>query len=176
MSAQPFTSFLTQVKTADDSERITEAIDSVLTALYKTDSKSIIEKMDDFLPSHVSEAIKEEILSRSISLTNIEEVKRLLTHLKDLLTHLRTVSLTLAFDPPQKTIDALSERVKMIFGTDSVIEIAIRPQILGGALIVANGRYIDKSLKRKLDILFEVKKQEITQMLSSKVKIQNAKS
>lgn len=176
MPAQPFESFLTQVKTADDTERIREALDALLIAMYKTDTQSVPEKMDSVLPSHVSEAIKEEMKNSSITVTNIEEVKRLLTHLKDMLSRLRTVSLTLAFDPPQKTIDALSGTVKKMFGADTVIEISVQPQILGGALIVANGRYVDKSLKRKLDILFDVKKDEIMKMLTNQTKPKEAKN
>jgi F0F1-type ATP synthase delta subunit len=166
-TSRPFQSFLSQLKTTDDVDRVSEALSHITTSLYKTSTKSIEEKMDEFLPSHVSQAIKEEMQTRQIQSTNIEEVKRLFSDLKVLLRTLSTVSLTLAFDPPQNTIDALAESVKQTFGSEAVIEISIQPHILGGALIVAYGRYIDKSLKRKLDILFEVKRAEIEQMINA---------
>lgn len=167
MPAQQFSSILDQIQTTDDVERVVNSLESFLSSLYTTNGKTVPEKMDELLPSHIARELKSTMEKSAINPQQIEEVKAIVGAIKAQLMSLRTVSLTLAFDPPQKALDDIASWVKQHFGSDTVMEIAIHPHILGGAVVVANGRYVDKSLKKKLDILFTVKRQEIKEMISN---------
>ena len=76
-----------------------------------------------------------------------------------------TVSVILAIPPSEKINDAISAFVRTEFGEDVVVEISVKPEILGGAILIFEGFYRDYSLLTKLTEAFETRREEIAALV-----------
>lgn len=157
----PFEPLLVSLMTTADAERISVAIDNLLAQLYQHDRKDIQKKIEDSFDNETGKYINTIINEQKIDKTNQEEIRKLFLLLKETINQCEILSLTLSLYPNGKTISILSSFAKEHFGQRVILEINVNPAIIAGAVIVFQGRYIDQSFKKKLDILFEVKKEEI---------------
>jgi len=166
MSAQTiFESVSPIIHTTEEVSYLQDGIDSLLKSLYRVDTSSSLEKINEHLPHATAEKLIDFMQKNNLDLKNTEEIRLLLSDLRDALESMKVVSLTLAFDPPQNTIDKLANMIKDRFGPSYILELSQCSGILGGLVMVVHGKYIDLSLKKKLDILFGAKKQEIATMI-----------
>lgn len=76
-----------------------------------------------------------------------------------------TVSIVIAIPPTEKINEEISSFVRSEFGEDVVFEISVKPEILGGAILIFEGYYRDYSLATKLDEAFETKREEISRVM-----------
>lgn len=162
---EPILTLLETIFTTRDAQEYIEHIDGLLTDIYSIERKSILTVLDETLPEDISKGIKDYLSITKISLTNQEEVRIALTTLENGIRKARILSLTLAYTPSKKMTANICWWVKKEFGDDVVVELNTNPELVGGAIIVFEGKYIDQSVKKKLDILFEVKKEEILKFL-----------
>ena len=81
--------------------------------------------------------------------------------LKELLKKLKVIKLVLAFDPTRKTIENIHNFVKNIAGIGYILDIEISEDVLGGAVIIFNGKYYDFTLKKSIEDTFGTKNKEI---------------
>lgn len=81
--------------------------------------------------------------------------------LKDLLKKFKVIKLVLAFDPSFKTLQNIHNFVKDTVGVRYILDIEIAKDILGGAIVIFNGKYNDFTLKKSIEDTFEAKKKEI---------------
>ena len=82
-----------------------------------------------------------------------------------MLKKLKVIKLVLAFDPTRKTIENIHNFVKNIAGIGYILDIEISEDVLGGAVIIFNGKYYDFTLKKSIEDTFEVKNKEIQMLL-----------
>lgn len=155
-----------KIATTEEAANLMEKISSFLTSLYTISQRGIKERIQTIFSPNWAEMILGQMRDLNIDLTNQQQVNNFFTILSKDLSSLETLSLTLAFAPTAGTLQRISQVVKKAFGLEVVIEVTIKPEIIGGAIIVFAGRYMDFSLKKQLDILFEVKKEEILKLLN----------
>lgn len=156
---------LNAIYTTEDAQEFIERIDTFLADIYSIERKDILTVLDDTFPENISKEIKNYITLTNTSLTHQEEVRVALMKLQQAIRAARTLSLTLAFSPTRKTVIGICERIKQEFGQDVITEISYNPDLVGGAVIVFEGKYTDQSIKKKLTILFEAKENEIRSFL-----------
>lgn len=65
------------------------------------------------------------------------------------------VEIIVASLPSQNSLDALAKFAKKKLPEKFVISLEIKPEILGGAILIINGKYIDLSIASKLNSAFE---------------------
>ena len=82
-------------------------------------------------------------------------------------TRLATVNVILAIPATQKINDAISSFVRSEFGEGVVLEISVKPEILGGAILIFEGFYRDYSLLTKLTEAFETKRPDIASLITT---------
>ncbi|MBI2443510.1 MAG: F0F1 ATP synthase subunit delta [Candidatus Levybacteria bacterium] len=161
----PITPILRAINTIQDASEYIEGIEVFLANLYKTERRNILTLLQDSFPETISRDIKEYLSAKNISLTNQEEVRQGLSHLQQGIQGAPTLTLTLAFSPTRKTINTIAAWVKKEFGSDVLLDISLNQEIIAGAVIIFEGIYTDQSTKKKLDILFEARRDEITKLL-----------
>ncbi len=159
------TSVLETIATTEDASELNEQIDRLLTTIYQTERSDIATALDATLSTNISKSIKNYLYKTNTILTNEEEVRLSLKKLQEEVRHANILSLTLAFSPTKKMVTNISQMVKHEFGENILIELSVNPELVGGAVIIYNGKYIDLSLQKKLAILFEAKKGEILKFL-----------
>jgi len=80
---------------------------------------------------------------------------------------LQVVDLTCAITPTYAFLTRLGENLKKKFGAKTILRVAVDSSVVGGAIVSYKGRYVDLSLKKKLEKYFLDKKEEILKKLES---------
>lgn len=161
----PEYNILKTIFTTHGAEEYTERIDRFLAEIYTIERKSILSVLDETLPENISKDIKDYLSATKITLTHQEEVRSALTALQQMIRKARVLSLTMAFMPTKKMTEKMCGSIKENFGDDVIVELNANPDLIAGAIIVFEGKYIDQSVRKKLEILFEAKKDEVKKFL-----------
>ena len=154
--------FLKSVKTTEEAQKLTLQIDNLLESLFY-EGKEEFEKAVSAIRYDVSEIIKEEFL-RDEKYNGKETIKDFLTKLKEKIQTLKILELNIAFDPSDKTIETIHDWVLNNIGEDYVLSVTVDKRLIGGAIVIYDGKYKDFSLKKKLDEVFAAKREEIAEI------------
>lgn len=79
------------------------------------------------------------------------DLKAFFTKIQDTINKLPTLSLTIAFEPKEKTLHALSEWFVMNIKKQMLFEITVDPNVIGGATVNYQGKFLDASVKPIFD-------------------------
>ena len=82
---------------------------------------------------------------------------------------MQTVSLTVSFSPSDELLSDISQKAKTLFGANILIHLQVQEDMIGGAVVVAHGKFIDASVKSKLDKVFQANAQELMNILNQEV-------
>ena len=103
----------------------------------------------------------------NIGVKNNSAFKAFLTSIIQMIASLPIVSLTVAFEPKEKTLQKLSEWLVLHVNKQAVFDVTVNPELLGGAAIDFNGKHMDFSIRPKFDEI-------VTEVLAPKQKIDEA--
>jgi F0F1-type ATP synthase delta subunit len=67
----------------------------------------------------------------------------------------------LAFDPTRRTIERIHNFVKENIGIGYILDIEIYHDVLGGAIVIFNGKYKDFTLKKNLEEVYRLRRSEV---------------
>jgi hypothetical protein len=144
--------FLSQIKTKEDKLSFLSMIDNVNAILYTKNFKTELKKN---APKGFYEILNKDFTKLKWQIKPIGEY---LNKLKEEITRVETVEITLAFNPSQDFLDKLSNRVKTAFGKNVVPDISIDQGIIAGAKIAFMGKIKDLSFRKVLNrSIFEEK-------------------
>jgi hypothetical protein len=132
----------------DECDLIIANIDLWLGSIFKT-KEDIREKLNPMAFQFIQAEIEGRVSQPALEV------------LKEKLQNLPVLTLTLSFFPDAKTIEKLSTWVKSNIANQVIIDFQNDSEILGGAQISYNGKYLDDSLKKKLDEYFQNNNQSI---------------
>ena len=149
MTETPHARLFDRVTSASDVLQLRQELEVLQKALYqvKTDA------WENALSSQVRTWVAAEI---SASVTNDTQSKEQV--LQDLLKQLeaiKTLRLTIAFEPSDIMLTKVREWVKAELGSMVVLEIEYQPSLIGGAIITWNGKYFNASVRQALDAVFD---------------------
>lgn len=125
--------------TVDERNRLIDRLTILKKSLYdkSVNAGSIPEEIEkDFLSSESKEAYLKKLIES--------------------LNSLDTVQITIAFDPGPNTIILIKNWLKQNLKKTPLIDLKINPNIIGGVIIVYNGKYADFSVKKKMDNYFKL--------------------
>lgn len=162
MEPIPSNEILKNVKTRYEYEIIMSEIDDLQQSLFKTKLKSF-EELLKTVSAYTSTVIRDVALSHEVSLSNRDSTKELLHNIKEALKDGKFVRLTVAFEPDAEFVNKLHEWVAQNLGKGLVLDIKTDNDIIGGIILIHEGRYIDKSLVK----LFEKKAEELRDEIST---------
>lgn len=89
--------------------------------------------------------------NNNINTTSATDIKNFLDKLQEQITKLPMLSLTLAFEPNEETLNLINEWFAINTKKQFIFDITINPNLLAGVAINFNGKYLDYSVNKKFD-------------------------
>lgn len=166
MTTYSYDSIVDRFTTVEDVHLAATQIDSLLVALYKTDKEAFVHALQNNLHRNLSDSLMQALTDQHISLEDHDALEQYCKGLKHFLSSLPLLQLTLAYHPNNEQIEKLSEWARSQTNKPVILELHYNPYILGGAIITFEGKYLDLSLKKKLDAVYEAKRGEVMGMLT----------
>jgi len=143
------------VRTKKEAITLSQEIELVNEALFQNRP----EALEIVLKSGVS-APCAEILKNAFA-KGVDKAKYL-KQAKEALKKLKVISLRVAFDPTEDMIDKLFSWVTKNVGEGTILDITKDEEIIGGAIIVSQGHYLDFSLRKKIREFFSKQRPILT--------------
>ena len=144
---------ITSLKTVNEVNDLSLELDTLGSALFKSEKMNL----DDALSSireNSAKTIMEIFSKNKLDLADKEVIQDFLRTLKNLMQKFKVIKLVLAFDPPLKTIDKIHNYIFENIGIGYILDIEVDETILGGSVVIFNGKYKDYTLRKSLDELF----------------------
>lgn len=136
-----------KIRTVNDKENFSDYLEALKENLFKQNSfAEIIKSGTSPYPALIKGALQKEGLEN-----NKNNLKIMIEKIENELKLLKTINLMLSFEPNESIINAIYSWVTKNLGKKIVLNIEVKPEILGGAVISFNGLYSDFSLKRTLE-------------------------
>jgi F0F1-type ATP synthase delta subunit len=105
--------------------------------------------------------IMQAFLKNNLDINNKDTFVSFFQTLKILIKKLKVIKLVLAFDPTRRTIERIHNFVKENIGIGYVLDIEVYHEVLGGAIVIFNGKYKDFTLKKNLEEVCRSRRNEI---------------
>lgn len=144
---------LTTLKTTGEVANFTSEIDAFMLTFFKSE-KIPLEKSLNLINNELAHKIMQIFSKNNLDLNDKNTVINFFKTLKELLGKFKVIKLILAFDPTRKTIGNIHNFVKNTLGVGYILDIEVSEDLLGGAVIMFNGKYADFSLKKTIEDTF----------------------
>lgn len=130
-------------------------------------SKTLQEQQQIFrkLPKATADILINALAREQLTPENQISVKRKIDELTKQLRTLKSIQLTIAFQPDEATITQFSDWVKNNISKNLLIDLQFDTSIVGGTLIIAGGIYKDYSVRKNLANRFQIQREEIMGLL-----------
>jgi F0F1-type ATP synthase delta subunit len=123
-------------------------IASVMHELYSTSFN-----LDKTLMKSLGMQKKDKLLSlmreRGVVIDSRQSLKAFFEEIQSTVSKLSLLTLTVAFDPDETTLSSLSQWFLLNIKKQVLFEIVVKEELIGGALISYNGKFLDCSLKER---------------------------
>lgn len=140
------------VKTKADATDFVAKIGSILEHVYKTDFTLEHELLAQFGLTK-QEKFVVFLRNSNVQLDSLAQVQAFLTSLQQKVSHLPILSLTLAFDPTEETLEKLSDWFILNTKQHILFDITVNPELIAGVTITYNGKYVDTSVRPAFDAI-----------------------
>jgi hypothetical protein len=161
----PFQPIIAQVKTTNEAAELLLHIDTILARIYTLESQPFEKIAYASLDPQIAKVIHETFASFRLSWSHSEEVKNFFSNLKDAIRRCAVITITLAYKPSSESITALSLWTRTNIDANTLLEINLDHDLIGGAIVVYKGNYLDLSVKKSLNDYFQKHKSEILKEL-----------
>lgn len=151
---------ITSLKTTGEVESFVGEIDTLMLKFFESEEVSP-EKMLDSISEGSSLKIRQVFAKNNLNFNNRETVSKFFKTLKELIKKLKAIKIVLAFDPSAKTIENIHNFITDSLGIGYILEIEVLQEILAGAIVIFNGKYIDFSLRKRIEDTFKEKADQI---------------
>ena len=145
------------VKTDRDRMQVVNELDFLIASLYVVHP----DQMDSIIKTKVSvslaNVIRTLLETQNIQISDLQGIKNVLNGVLKLIKELNIIHATIALDPSEALIDALSEWVRDNIEPGLLLSFSIDRHILGGAILDYRGKYWDFSLNKKVNDVFKTK-------------------
>jgi len=155
---------ITSLKTTQEVASFVSEIDALQLTLFKS-GKISMEKALDSIGENNAQKIMQIFSKNNLDINNKDAVTGFFNTLKELMKKFKVIKLVLAFDPTRKTIENIHNFVKETMGIGYILDIEISQDLLGGAVVMFNGKYNDFSLEKRIEDTFETKNKEILTLI-----------
>jgi len=134
---------LNTLLTTEDRELLRVELDLLKDSVFKLKENNFADVLKHKVRSNVAAIIEKEIR------TTEQEPEK---YLNDVLKQLDTAAilqLTIAFEPTQANLEHIAQEATTLLGQPALLQITIKPDVMGGAVIIWNGHYHDATLQKK---------------------------
>jgi len=151
---------ITSLKTTKEVESFVGEIDTLMLKFFESEEISMV-KMLDSISEDSSFKIKQTFAKNNLDFNNRDTVSKFFKTLKEIIKKLKVIKMVLAFDPSVKTIENIHNFITDLLDVGYILEIEVSQEILAGAIVIFNGKYIDFSLKKRIEDTFREKADQI---------------
>lgn len=140
------------VRTAEDRQTAIAVIEVMMENVFVMDSSKYDEAGINTRPD-IAQEIKEKLGldSDNSGSAGAESTREKLRALKESLQSMPVLRLELAIRPGEAVIDSVCNWVRDNLGSNYVMDIEVDRELIGGAVVVLGGNYINESLERIFD-------------------------
>lgn len=153
---------ITSLKTVQETSDFISQIDSLNQTFFKSEKTSMIEALKS-IGKDSAKKIMQTFTKNNLDISNRETVIDFFDTLKNLIKKFKIIKLVLAFDPTYRTIENIHSFVKENIGIGYILDIEVSENILGGAVVIFDGKYNDFTVKKAIEDTFTLKSKEILQ-------------
>jgi F0F1-type ATP synthase delta subunit len=89
--------------------------------------------------------------NNNVNTASTADIKNFLDKLAEKITKLPVLSLTLAFEPNEQTLNILNEWFVINIKKQFIFDISINPNLIAGVVLNFNGKFLDYSINQKFD-------------------------
>jgi F0F1-type ATP synthase delta subunit len=82
------------------------------------------------------------------------------------LKEIETINLVIAIHPTARILEALSSWTSKVFSKKVLVDIHVNPEIIGGAVLIIDGKYKDYSLLKMLNEASKTRRAEIVSLIN----------
>jgi F0F1-type ATP synthase delta subunit len=151
---------ITSLKTTQEVESFVSEIDTLMFEFYNTKGLLIHKALDSISFGTVGK-IMQAFLKNNLDINNKDTFVSFFQTLKILIKKLKVIKLVLAFDPTRRTIEKIHNFVKENIGIGYILDIEVYHDVLGGAIVIFNGKYKDFTLKKNLEEVYRLRRSEV---------------
>ena len=144
--------------TKREAERLLGEIEIIKKGLFVTGEGAMDSLLKNKVRAETAKAIR-EVFSK----TDIDK-RKYLDGLEEAINRMPNVTLILAFEPSEGAIERFYSKIIESTGQRVLLNIVFESQIIGGAVIIFNGRYRDYSFKKVFEIEFGKSREKILKM------------
>ncbi len=134
--------FTTKAQATDFSLRLNAIIDQMFTTTFDLD-KTLMQEFG----LHKKDAFIKLMRENNVSDTSHGAIQEFLKKIQEAVANLPVVSLTIAFEPTDETLKALSQWFLLTLNKQVIFEISFDLSLIAGATITYNGKFKDYSVR-----------------------------
>lgn len=152
---------LSQVHTTSEADHFLSQITALSESLFN--NKTLFkEKLEELFPSELSISIMNGIRESGFNLDNSIELQHYFENITNFVKQAPVINITIAFRPKQKTTQKIYDWISLRLKRPVLLNIKVEKQIIGGAIIEFNGKYLEYTIHRTLNeiIIPGLKKQQ----------------
>jgi len=117
----------------------------------------LYKKIEETLSYGIAEVFRECATANKTDLSNSSQFKSFIVELKSTVEKLPVMTMYLSFDPSESSLKAISSWFITNLKKRVLLDIVVRREIIGGAVLVINGVFRDYSVKQKIQQLYKNK-------------------
>ncbi len=141
------------IRTTDDLVKFDEEMDLLLQSIYYVDKDMLKDALEKTVRIRIATVMR-KLIQRD-TLSKREEVNALFLSVYKTICSLPMLQLTLAFEPSEAVIDNISRWARQNLAAGILLDLSLDRSVLGGAMIMYNGRFYDLTLRKKLQDIFD---------------------
>lgn len=145
-----FSAILADIDTKLERDALMLELENLLDSFFVS-KRNTFEKLDEIVSFDRREKILESCKLNSIDVSDMASFKDFCTQLLTKIKELSVIELTLAFSPPRLMLDRVSQWFDHVLSKKIILEIKVKPEILGGVRVSYHGLYRDYSVKKLLE-------------------------
>ncbi|MBU3978588.1 F0F1 ATP synthase subunit delta, partial [Patescibacteria group bacterium] len=140
-------------RTTDDLVKFDEEMDLLLQSIYYVDKDMLKDALEKTVRIRVATVMR-KLIQRD-TLSKREEINALFLSVYKTICSLPMLQLTLAFEPSEAVIDNISRWARQNLAAGILLDLSLDRSVLGGAMIMYNGRFYDLTLRKNLQGIFD---------------------
>jgi F0F1-type ATP synthase delta subunit len=141
-------------KTKVQADDFSSSLDQIIRAIYSADFN-----FEQNLLQHFGQTTSDELLrlykSQNNAIQNPGLIKQFLEAIKDQISKLPVLNLTLAFPPRENTLKVITSWFMLNLKKQVLLSIKVDPTLIGGAYIDFNGKHFEYSIQNKVSSIID---------------------
>lgn len=137
-------------RTKQEAQSTIVALEDFAASIFNT-KQTLEQNLDTRLPMRYKTAFVSLCKKHGVNLSDTSAVTDCIKGIKEALRTVPSITITLAFEPTEEQIHNIADWLFLHCKKMYQLDIVVDHRIIGGVVLVANGRYYDYSLAKKLE-------------------------